>query len=105
MPSQVSPWIAHVWVIMLSNSSGIDAYRSGAWWANDENNWNLVCNGGLAAGALAFADVNSTFSSNASTVIYYVNKVRQARYWEEARELRLNSRECLVCNPTLLTPC
>ena len=32
------------------------AYRQKAWWAENPFNWNNVCNGGLAAAALAVAD-------------------------------------------------
>src|SRR6266542_4063748 len=32
------------------------AYRSKAWWAEDQFNWNNVCNGGIATAALALAD-------------------------------------------------
>ena len=38
---------------------GLDAYRGKArwgWWTRSHHNWNQVCNGGLAVGALAVAD-------------------------------------------------
>ncbi len=35
---------------------GLDAHENGAWWARGTNNWNQVCNGGLACAALAIAD-------------------------------------------------
>jgi len=40
---------------------GMDAYRGKAnsWWVKSTNNWNQVCNGGLAVGALAIADDSS----------------------------------------------
>jgi len=36
--------------------AGLRAYESDAWWISCSHNWNLVCNGGLLAGALALAD-------------------------------------------------
>jgi len=35
---------------------GINAYNKGEWWTIRESNWNGVCNGGLAVGALAVGD-------------------------------------------------
>lgn len=35
---------------------GINAYNKGEWWTKGVNNWNGVCNGGLAVGALAVGD-------------------------------------------------
>ncbi|MCU6707934.1 DNRLRE domain-containing protein [Paenibacillus sp. J5C_2022] len=35
---------------------GLQQYES-AWWPNAVSNWNMVCNGGLAAGAMAIGDV------------------------------------------------
>ena len=35
---------------------GLDVYRKGGWWAKSIHNWNQVCNGGMAIGALAIAD-------------------------------------------------
>lgn len=35
---------------------GEESYRKNSWWAKATNNWNQVCNGGLAIGALAIAD-------------------------------------------------
>jgi hypothetical protein len=32
---------------------GLEAVRPGMWWLEADNNWNQVCNGGLAIGALA----------------------------------------------------
>lgn len=39
-------------------SPGMDAYRgvANSWWVRASSNWNQVCNGGLAAGALALGD-------------------------------------------------
>ena len=34
----------------------LDIYRKKRWWAVAHHNWNQVCNGGMAAGALAIAD-------------------------------------------------
>lgn len=34
----------------------LKGYKTHAWWATTPVNWNLVCNGGLAIGALAFMD-------------------------------------------------
>jgi hypothetical protein len=35
---------------------GLELQRKPAWWASVPHNWNIVCNGGLAIGALAVAD-------------------------------------------------
>jgi hypothetical protein len=35
---------------------GAELQRKPAWWVSARNNWNTVCNGGLAIGALAVAD-------------------------------------------------
>jgi hypothetical protein len=35
---------------------GAELQRKPAWWVSARNNWNAVCNGGLAIGALAIAD-------------------------------------------------
>ena len=35
---------------------GLEVYRKGNWWVRNHNNWNQVCNGGLAMGALAIAE-------------------------------------------------
>ena len=32
------------------------AYQTGAWWAKNSFNWNTVCNSGIIAGALGFAE-------------------------------------------------
>ncbi len=37
---------------------GLEAQRKKAWWAVSRHNWNQVCNGGLAIGALAVADTD-----------------------------------------------
>ena len=36
--------------------SGLAAYEENAWWVSVHHNWNIVCNGGLAIGALALTD-------------------------------------------------
>jgi len=43
-------------IVELGLTPGLNAYRSGAWWVTTTNNWNLVCNSGLAIGALAIGD-------------------------------------------------
>lgn len=43
-------------LVQMGLNPGADGYRSGAWWSNTTNNWNIVCNGGLSLGALALAD-------------------------------------------------
>jgi hypothetical protein len=40
-----------------------EAYADKAWWATDPSNWNNVCNGGLAVGALAVADEEPELAS------------------------------------------
>ena len=63
-------WLYHVWteeqkellreaMIRLGLEPGLNAYRGlpgYGGWVRGTNNWNLVCNGGLAMGALAIAD-------------------------------------------------
>lgn len=43
---------------------GMDAYRGKAnsWWVKTTNNWNQVCNAGLALGALAIAEDSSSLA-------------------------------------------
>jgi hypothetical protein len=43
-------------IVRLGLNEGIEQYAKPTWWVSARNNWNLVCNGGLAAGALAIAD-------------------------------------------------
>lgn len=38
---------------------GLRAHESDTWWTSCHHSWNLVCNGGLLAGALALADEES----------------------------------------------
>jgi hypothetical protein len=46
-------------LIRLGMEPGLECYRGkGAWWRNDEHNWNQVCNMGLSIGALAIADTD-----------------------------------------------
>jgi hypothetical protein len=40
-----------------------EGYAAGAWWATDPSNWNNVCNGGIAVGALALADEEPVLAS------------------------------------------
>lgn len=35
---------------------GLDVYRKKQWWSKARHNWNQVCNGGMAIGALAIGD-------------------------------------------------
>ena len=44
-------------IIDLGLTPGKAAYDAKAWWTTDPFNWNLVCNGGLAVGGLAVADL------------------------------------------------
>ncbi|HEY9776075.1 MAG TPA: heparinase II/III family protein [Planktothrix sp.] len=41
----------------LGLDAGLDEYAKSAWWTRADENWNLVCNGGLTVGALAVGDV------------------------------------------------
>jgi len=44
-------------IIVKGLKPGLDSYRNNAWFfRSTANNWNLVCNGGMALGALALAD-------------------------------------------------
>jgi len=46
-------------IVRLGLTPGLNAYRGRAkygWWVRAHHNWNQVCNGGLAVGALAIAD-------------------------------------------------
>ncbi|MBN2001568.1 heparinase II/III family protein [candidate division KSB1 bacterium] len=36
--------------------AGLEEYKKNAWWITVNNNWNVVCHGGLTIGALAVAD-------------------------------------------------
>jgi hypothetical protein len=47
--------------------AGLTAYGQRAWWQNSSTNWNFVCNGGLLAGALGFADVASSDAASVYT--------------------------------------
>ncbi|TCO94709.1 autotransporter-associated beta strand protein [Chthoniobacter flavus] len=52
-------------IINKGLAAGQTQYTSDAWWSRSTgNNWNLVCNGGLALGALAIADENVTQSED-----------------------------------------
>ena len=46
-------------IVELGLTPGLKCYRGEAgygWWRNSSHNWNQVCNGGLALGAIAVAD-------------------------------------------------
>jgi len=43
-------------IVRLGLGPGMEVYRSGKDWPAKDNNWNQVCNGGLAMGALAIAE-------------------------------------------------
>ena len=43
-------------IVRMGLQPGMDVYRSASGWHTRDNNWNQVCNGGLAIGALAIAD-------------------------------------------------
>ncbi|MBI3461855.1 MAG: heparinase II/III family protein, partial [Planctomycetes bacterium] len=60
-------WLHDVWteqqreqlrraIVKLGLNQGLPVYEKQAWWARAIHNWNQVCNGGMAAGALAIAD-------------------------------------------------
>jgi len=60
-------WLFDVWdtsqraqlrnaIIVLGLNEGHSIYRKNAWWSRSIHNWNQVCNGGMAVGALAIAD-------------------------------------------------
>lgn len=63
-------WLYHAWtdaqrdvlrdaIITHGLQPALDSYRgkgSYGWWVRSHHNWNQVCNGGIAAGALAIAD-------------------------------------------------
>ncbi|MGI6165786.1 MAG: heparinase II/III domain-containing protein [Limnochordia bacterium] len=43
-------------IVQKGLQPALDAYRHSAWWVNDISNWNVVCNSGVALGAIALAD-------------------------------------------------
>jgi hypothetical protein len=43
-------------ILRLGLAPGMEVYRSDSGWHKRNNNWNQVCNGGMAVGALAIAD-------------------------------------------------
>ncbi len=51
-------------LIRLGLKPGIEAYTGAkkAWWVSSEYNWNLVCNSGLVAGALAIAETDPEYA-------------------------------------------
>jgi len=42
---------------------GLTVYRNRQWWSKSIHNWNQVCNGGMAVGALAIGDVEPELAS------------------------------------------
>ncbi len=46
-------------------AKGLGAVRKNMWWLDAENNWNQVCNGGLAIGALAIRDKEPEIAAEA----------------------------------------
>jgi Heparinase II/III-like protein/Domain of unknown function (DUF4962) len=51
-------------IVRLGLKEGIEQYAKPAWWVSARNNWNLVCNSGLTAGALAIADEEPQLASH-----------------------------------------
>jgi hypothetical protein len=60
-------WLYDVWspeqrqqlrqaIVHLGLEQGLPIYRKQTWWAKANHNWNQVCNGGMAVGALAIAE-------------------------------------------------
>lgn len=43
-------------IVELGLKPGVEVYRKKGWWTADRFNWNQVCNGGMAIGALCLAD-------------------------------------------------
>lgn len=43
-------------IVRMGLKPGLKIYRKNEWWAKSGHNWNQVCNGGMAVGALAIAD-------------------------------------------------
>ncbi len=48
--------LARAAIVDKGLSPGVEEYRRRTFWTQATHNWNLVCNGGLAAGALAIAE-------------------------------------------------
>jgi Heparinase II/III-like protein/Domain of unknown function (DUF4962) len=44
-------------ILRLGLQPGLKAYDKPEWWVQNPNNWNIVCHGGLALGALAVAEI------------------------------------------------
>lgn len=66
-------WLYQVWtpeqrdilrtaIVEMGLEPGLNAYRGGSSWVRATHNWNLVCNGGLAMGALAIGDEEPAIS-------------------------------------------
>lgn len=60
-------WLHDVWtepqreqlrraIVELGLNKGLPTYEKQSWWAKAIHNWNQVCNGGMAVGALAIAE-------------------------------------------------
>lgn len=43
-------------IVTMGLQPALDAYRNSAWWVRDISNWNVVCNAGIAMGAIAVMD-------------------------------------------------
>lgn len=50
-------------IVRMGLQPGLSVYRKQEWWARATHNWNQVCNGGLAVGALAIGDVEVDVAS------------------------------------------
>ena len=61
-------WLHDVWsaeqrtqlrdaIVRHGLTQGLSVYRNEQWWTKSHHNWNQVCNGGMAIGALAIGDV------------------------------------------------
>lgn len=50
-------------IIKKGLKPALDAYKQEKWWMKAKNNWNQVCNGGIAIGALAVMDSDPYLSS------------------------------------------
>jgi hypothetical protein len=46
----------HEAIVRLGLEQSLPIYRNQSWWSRAIHNWNQVCNGGMAVGALAIAD-------------------------------------------------
>ena len=69
---------------------GLEITADHRWWASAEHNWNTVCNGGLAMGALALAGdpavhetVTRTIASTRDSIRLPVRNIGRMGGWEE----------------------